>query len=80
MFGKEFLFSIYGIKKRIFNILRILKKIGNVLERILIYQKKYKKDKILYLRNINENQDCLGKKSFNHKRYQKDNILHLDNI
>jgi nitrate reductase NapAB chaperone NapD len=36
------------------NILHLenIKKIGNVLERILIYHKKYKKDNILHLDNI----------------------------
>jgi hypothetical protein len=61
MFGKEWLFIIKRIKKSIFYILNILIKIGNVWERILIYHKKFKKDNILYLENINKNRDCLGK-------------------
>jgi hypothetical protein len=40
MFGKELLFMIKGIKTTIFIILKILIKIGNVWERILIYNKK----------------------------------------
>jgi hypothetical protein len=61
MFGKEFLFIIKSIKKTIFYILKILIKIGNVWERIFIYHKKYKKNKILHLENINKNWVCLGK-------------------
>jgi hypothetical protein len=53
MFGKEFLFIIKSIKNRIFYILKILIKIGNVWERTLIYHKKYKKNNILHLETIN---------------------------
>jgi hypothetical protein len=44
MFWKEFLFIIKSIKYRIFYILKILIKIGNVWERILINHKRDKKD------------------------------------
>jgi hypothetical protein len=53
MFGKEFLLIIKSIKNRIFYILKILIKIGNVWERMPFYHKKYKKDNILHFQNIN---------------------------
>jgi hypothetical protein len=49
MFGKGHLLIIKGIKKTIKFILKILIKIGNVWESILINQKRYKKDNILHL-------------------------------
>jgi hypothetical protein len=52
MFGKELLLKIKRIKKTIFYILKILIKIGNVWERILIDHKKNSKDNILHLKNI----------------------------
>ncbi len=58
MFGKELLFIIKGIKKTIFYNLKILKVIGNVWERILIYHQRYKKDNILQFENINKNRKC----------------------
>ena len=61
MFGKEFLFIIESIKKTILFILKILIIIGNVWERTLINHKRYKKDNILHLENINKNWECLGK-------------------
>ena len=53
MFGKEFLFIIKSIKKTIFNILKILLKIGYFWEKTRINHKRYKKDYILHLENIN---------------------------
>jgi len=64
MFGKEILFIIESTNKTIFFILKILTKIGHVWERTLIYHKKYKKDNILHLININKNRECLGKNSY----------------
>jgi hypothetical protein len=64
MFGEECLFIIKSIKKRIFYYLKILIKIGNVWEGMPFYHKKYKKDKILHLENINKNRDFLGKNSY----------------
>jgi hypothetical protein len=58
MFGKGLLLIIKGIKKTIFYILKILIKIGNVWERIFIYHKKYKINKILHLENIDKNREC----------------------
>ena len=55
MFGKVLLLIIKGIKKTILFILKILIKIGKVWERIFIYHKKYKKNSILHLENINKN-------------------------
>jgi hypothetical protein len=53
MFRKEFLFIIKSKKNRIFYIVLILIKIGNVWERILIYHKRDKRDNSLQLENIN---------------------------
>ena len=64
MFGKEFLLIIKSIKKRIFYILKILIKIGNVWERMPFYHKKYKIINILHLEYINKNRECLGKNSY----------------
>jgi hypothetical protein len=64
MFGKELFLIIKGIKKTIFFILKILTKIGNVWERTLINHKKYKKNNILHLENINKNRECLGKDTY----------------
>jgi hypothetical protein len=64
MFGKELLFIIKSKIKTIFNIVKILIKIGNFWERILIYHIKYKKENLLHLENINKNRKCLGKNSY----------------
>jgi hypothetical protein len=64
MFRKEFLFIIKSIYKGIFYILEILKVIGNVWERTLIYHKRYKKNNILHFENINKNRKCSGKNSY----------------
>ena len=64
MFRKEFLLIIKSIKNRIFYILKILIKIGNVWEGMPFNHKKYKKDNILHLENINKNRKCLGKNSY----------------
>jgi hypothetical protein len=64
MFGKEFLFIIKSIKKTIFYILKILIKIGNVWVRTLINHKRYKKDYIFHLENINKIRECLGKDTY----------------
>ena len=64
MFGKEILLIRKRIKKTIFYILKIFIIIGNVWERMLFYHKKYKKENILHLENINKNLDCLGKNSY----------------
>jgi hypothetical protein len=53
MFGKGLLLIIKSINKTIFTILKILIKIGNFWERMLFYHKKFKKDNILHLENIN---------------------------
>jgi hypothetical protein len=63
MFEKEPQYIIKGLKKTIFYILKILIKIGNVCERILINHKRYKKNNILHLENILKNRECLGKNS-----------------
>ena len=60
MFRKELWFILKGIKKTIFFILKILTKIGNVWERTLINHKRYKKDYIFHLENINKNWECKG--------------------
>ena len=64
MFGKEFLLIIKSIKNRIFYILKILIKIGNVWERMAFYHKKYKKINILHLENVDKNLECLGKNAY----------------
>jgi hypothetical protein len=64
MFGKGLLLIIKGIKKTIFFILKIFKKIGNVWERTLINHKSNKKDYILHLENINKNRKCLGEDTY----------------
>ena len=64
MLGKGLLLVIKGIKMTIFSILKLLIKIGNVWERTLINHKRYKKDNILHLENINENWECLVKNSY----------------
>jgi hypothetical protein len=64
MFGKECLFIIKSIKIGKFYHLKILIKIGNVWEGMPFNHKKYKKDNILHLENINKNRYCLGKNSY----------------
>ncbi len=61
MFGIEFLFIIKSLKKTIFYILKILIRIGYVWVRTLFNHKRYKKDYIFHLENINKNRECLGK-------------------
>jgi DNA-binding CsgD family transcriptional regulator len=61
MFGKEYLFIIKSIKKTKFYILKILIKIGDVRERTLINHKRYKKDYIFHLENINRKLGMFGK-------------------
>jgi hypothetical protein len=59
---------------------KILIKIGNVWERILIYHIKYKKENLLHLENINRIGNVWERSLINHKRYKKDNNFHLENI
>ena len=60
--------------------MKIFIKIGIVWERSLIDNKKYKKNNIFHLENINKNRDCLGKNSYLSLKYKKKNIVLLENI
>jgi hypothetical protein len=64
MFGKVLLLIIKGIKKIIIFILKILIKIGKIWVRTLINHKRYKRDNIFHLGNINKNRECLGKETY----------------